>query len=234
MSQNPFEQANAYDRLEALVSRGVSPEDPDVGDLAGELEVVQCLLRDSERPIATFEDEKFRRELMAKLRKRNHWPGLIALAGLAAAVILTLVITRTPSLPRPGSRDLLVAEGQAAKAIEHLTRDDMIAFLNTTEHLLISIRDHDEACSEEGTDMALERQAAQQLLVQQKRFVSQLNEERYNQARHLFASLESILVDVKNLDSCTDPVDVEIINEHISNKRILGKLRLIAQEIQMS
>ncbi len=234
MNPNPFEQATDYDRLEELVARGLSPDDPEVGELAGELQVVQCLLRDSERPMATFEDERFRRELMGKLRKRSHWPGLFTLAGVAAAVVLTLMIARAPARPRTGGKELLVGENQASQAIEHLTRDDMVAFLNTTEQLLITIRDHDEACSEEGTDMALERQAAQQLLVQQKRFVSQLNEERYNQARHLFASLESILVDVKNLDSCTDPLDVEIINEHISNKRILGKLRLIAQEIQMS
>ncbi len=234
MNNNPFEQAAAFDRLEELVARGVSPDDPDLGELSGELEVVRCLQRESSRPVVQLDDEKFRRELMGKLRKRRHWPGLVTLSGLAAAVILALYLHRPPAKGPFANGDLLVGENQAAKAIEHLTRDDMVAFLSTTENLLMSIRDHEDACSDEGTDMALERHAAQQLLVQQKRFVSQLNEERYNQARHLFASLESILVDVKNLDSCTDPVDVEIINDHISNSRILGKLRLIAQEIQMS
>jgi len=123
---------------------------------------------------------------------------------------------------------------QASLALDTLNRDDMVAYLTNTEHLLMSIRDSDMVCTEKGADMALERNLARNLLLKQKRFTNTLNDARYNQARKLFASLESILVDVRNLDPCTDPMDLELINDHISSKRILGKLRLIAQEIQMS
>lgn len=240
MKDNPFEQAQAFDRLEELVANGATPNDPEAGDLAGELAVVQLLTQDAEATPMPRED-LFRSELMDKLQKqrtqqRRSFGPVRVLMAMAATFAIAFLSFRLMSPPpdEAHSHDLVVDDQQVAQAIQTLTHDDMIAYLNHTERLLMSIRDHDMACDDQNTDMALERKLARELLMRQKRFSNTLNDARYNQARTLFASLESILVDVKNLDPCTDPVDLELINDHISNKRILGKLRLIAQEIQMS
>lgn len=232
MTDNPFDQAKAFDRLEELVARGVAPGDPDAADLKGELQVIQLLMAEAEE-VAMPRDIEFTNTIMGRIKPRKRFAVIQTLVAMAAAFVLAFIGFRfVPG--ESGSHEFVVDHARIEDSLETLTRDDMIAYLNGTERLLMSIRDHDAVCGDEGNDMALERQVAQDLLLKQKRFASQLAGDEYNQARRLFASLESILVDVKNMDPCTDPFELELINDHISNKRILGKLRLIAQEIQWS
>lgn len=232
MIDNSFEQIREFDRLEELRVQAVSHDAIEAGDLTGELHVLELLVQDSEQE-AMPRSERFSTVLMSKIRRRKHLNMFAVITAMAAAFLVGLI-----SLIGFGSgkdkQRIMVDSVQATHAIDTLTRHDMLAYLGHTEQLLMSMRDHEEACSEEGSDLALEKQLAKSLLMKQKRFSNHLSDGKYNQARALFASLESILVDVNGMDLCSDPIDLELINEHISKKRILGKLRLIAQEIQVS
>jgi predicted nucleic acid-binding protein len=174
---------------------------------------------------------EFRKQILARIRKRPGRHRLFYLAA-AAAVLLGLLI----GLPWQQQADgkILFDKSVMARAEENHVQSEMVAYLENTERLLVFIRDNELACSEESRDMAPEKQLAKSLLYQQQHFAPEMGLPRYVQARELFAQLENILVDVNNLDNCTDPNEIEFINNQISKKRILSKLRLIAQDIRLS
>lgn len=235
MTENPFEQAKEFDRLEALLEEGIDISDPEAADLAGELAVVQMLMADAQKQDPAMPREvEFTHSVMDQLvirRRRRPWH--IGLAVAAIFLVGFVFIQKEDPVEAPGS-NLQMNAASMERLDRSLNKDAMVAYLNNTERLLLSIRDMEESCSEEGSNVSLEKEVAQDLLLHQKQFVAQLGSARYQGARALFTQLESILVDVKNLDTCTDSFEVELINEHINENRILGKLRLIAHEIQVS
>lgn len=234
MTENPFEQAKDYDRLESLLEEGVESNDPKAADLVGELAVVKLLMADAKQQAAMPREIEFTHAIMDQIsarRRRRPWHIVLAVAAMFLVGFLVI-----PSKdPEPIAVSNLQMNAASLDRIDKtINKDAMVAYLNNTERLLIAIRDMEESCSEEGSNMELEKEVAQELLLYQKQFVTELGSARYQQARSLFTQLESILVDVKNLDTCTDTFEVELINEHINENRILGKLRLIAHEIQVS
>ena len=151
---------------------------------------------------------------------------------MAAIVLLAVFLPREPE--PSGKTHLVMAPELIDQAMANQARSDMIDYLESTELLLLSIRDYDFYCAENQLDMAPEKNLAKVLLLKQKMFHHQLNDPRYFQARQLFDQLERILVDVNNMDVCSDKFELEFLNQHIIKKRILTKLRVIAQEIQYS
>jgi len=232
MNKNPFEDSRDYDRLEALLAPG--SDSPEAGDLAEELALV-TLLQDlgSEESPDMPRSIEFRNNVMGKIQshKRKRFQGLMA---VAAVFLLGFVIYRV-ELPGDHSERVVFDKEMLARAGKNQTRDAMVSYLENAERLLVSMRDFDEvSCSEDKTDLTPEKAMARTLLLQQKLMAAEIDRPEFLQARQILAQLENILIDLNGLDPCSDPLDVELINEHISQKRILGKLRLVASDIRIS
>jgi hypothetical protein len=227
----PFEDAKRYDQLEALAAAGVDPDSPEVGDLADELRVVQ-LLSSGEQPLNMPREVEFRKLITRRIQTRRRVWHQAAYA--LAAVVLIGLTTLWISRPAADANKIVVDAEMLALAGRNHTEQEVLEYLDRSERLLLSIRDYHVSCAEDQTDISPEKQLAQDLLLKQKRFASRMNQPKYFQVRGLFNQLESILVDLNGLDPCTDPSDMEFLNEHINENRILSKIRLIAREIEVS
>ncbi len=225
------ELAALFDRLEACRRQpGAAPseDDPEFQDL---LLITEALDQLGQEPVEMPRAFEFQKSLMRRVRRRP--PFGRALVGLAVAATLVAGVLFLREAPPPPS-EIVIQPEVIDQVIEKQARTDMVSYLENTELLLVSIRDYDMMCSDDQLDMVMEKRLAQGLLLKQKMFHHSLEDPRYFQARELFDQLERILVDVNNLDPCSDKMELEFLNKHINKKRILSKLRVIAQEIQYS
>ncbi|MDJ0836017.1 MAG: hypothetical protein QNK37_05825 [Acidobacteriota bacterium] len=234
MKENQFELIQEFDRLESLLEKGAEASRKEAGELAGELDVVRLLMRDASQDIQMPRQQAFRDQVMQQVRpvKRKNWwmaPGL----AVAAALVLALLLI--PQQKKAATTGVIQVDPELLARAESVdNRDAMIAYLEQAEVLLTSIREFDMQCSEDQTDLTLEKKLARTMLMRQKTFITDMDKPRFYQARDLFAQLETILVDLNGLDVCTDTMDLEFLNEHISKNRILSKVRMVAQDIQLS
>jgi len=235
MSDNRFELIEQYDRLEALLENTPSEaETTKSGELAGELAVIRLLERDAAAPTQMPEAERFRAELRRRLNPapaRGPWLG-VGLT-LAAAVVAALIFWTRPSETGIEPQPLLDERALAMVAREDI-RNSMVDYLEEAEQLLRAIRDYETSCDLDQADLTHERQLANNLLLRQKQFWNEMKKPQYYQAQNLFTQLETILVDLNGLEPCTDATELELLNEHIDEKRILSKVRIIAQDIELS
>jgi len=230
MKEYRFSLASAYEQLAAMVDKGetASAADPET---AAHLEVVRLLTADAASPADMPRSVEFRRQVLERLRRR---PGRYRFFYLAAAAAILLgLFVRGPWQQQVDAKILIDGPALARSEEKHL-QNDMVAYLENTERLLVFMRDNELSCSEETRDIAPEKELAKALLYQQQHFAPEMTQPQFVQARELFSQLEHILVDVNNLDACTDPDEIDFINTQISKKRILSKLRLIAQDIRLS
>lgn len=231
MTDRQFQDAQAYDQLEALIRDGVEPSSVEDRDIAEMLEVVHMLeSHPSERSVP--HPEVFHRDVMQQVRGIRRRPWYMTGMAVAAAVLVVLFLPSAP--PQNNQPTIMIEDEILDRAFAEQTRVDMLKYLKSTEHLLLAMRDFETSCRDDQTDLQPEKRIAKELLLKQKFLQASIDQPEFYQARQLFQQLEGILVDVNLLDNCTDPNDVEFINQHIERNRILGKLRLVAQEIQIS
>lgn len=230
MKEDMFSLSKAYEQLADMVDKG-EPASSNDSETAAHLEVVRLLTADAASPADMPRSVEFRRQVVDRIRRR---PGRYRFFYLAAAAVILLgLLIRAPWQPAADAKILIDGQALARSEEKHL-QNDMVAYLENTERLLVFMRDNELSCSEETRDIAPEKELAKSLLYQQQHFAPEMDQPQFVQARELFAQLEHILVDVNNLDACTDPNEVDFINTQISKKRILSKLRLIAQDIRLS
>lgn len=226
-----FRFIQQYDKLEKLIESGADPGGVEDQELAGNLEVIQLLSQQVQDPVMPRSVE-FRKSIIRKIerRRRGWWQ-----AGFTLAAILLLgFLWWKPGSGPPEDVALVMDDSMLEQAFQVDARNAMVEYLEGTEKLLVSIRDFDAVCEENQMNVSFEKEMAQELLFKQREFVAHMNQPEYYQARTLFSQLEKILVDVNSLDLCTDPFEVELLNESINKKRILRKLRHVAHEIQVS
>jgi len=231
MNERLFRDIQEYDRLDALFQEGVAPEAAEDAETAKALLVMRALASEGAAPVMPRAVE-FRKAVMHRTRvnSASRWRA----AGLALAAVLIagfLFFNRPES---SAGSPLFIDEDMLANALNRGARQEMVDYLEDAERLLLAMRDFDFACSDNATDMSPEKELAKSLLLKQKMFTPYMRNPEFFQARGIFSDLERILVDVNNLDRCTDTEEVEFINDHINRNRILGKIRLVAREIQFA
>ncbi len=233
MTNNQFELIREYDRLDALLAQEGEARPAEASDLAGEIAVIRLLKRDAAAEVSMPRQAAFRSELRGKLQPSpsRRW---IPFASLAAAAALVMAFLFWQDDQKPAAPDLDLDARALAVVAREDTRSSMIAYLEEAEHLLRAIRDFEPTCSEEQADLTHERRLANSLLIRQNEFSVEMNKPQFIQARQLFAQLETVLVDLNGLEPCTDVLDLELLNDHISKKRLLSKVRIIAQDIELS
>ena len=235
---NQFQDIKDFELLESLLAEEGEPQ---AGPLAGELEVIRLLSADAANEVPLPQGRDLSAAVMGQITRRKKppvWRG-VALA-VAAALVIGLVAVFLPKAPQSdgpiadASSQIMVDPALLAVAEHEQTRDAMARYLDRAERLLTAIRDYEAVCDANKADLSLEKKLANRLLVEQKQFSDEMDKPQYMQARQLFAQLETILVDLNTLNPCLDVDEIEFLNDHISRKRILSKVRLVAQDIRLS
>lgn len=228
MKSIDIQSIERFDRLEALRHDGADPAGLEDRELAADLRAVYWLEHQAGF-FRQFEPPSMRTHIMHRLRRRTRiwWSGLAAAAAAIAAIMWIQ--------PQPEPQEtLFIAQDMLDNAMAADDREAMLTYLRKTEKLFTSLREPTSECASDLLDVEPEKELAKDLLVQQKLFAPQMEQLEYLQVRGFFHHLELILVDLNSLDRCTNPTEIEMINSHIEENRILTKLRLIAQEIQVS
>ncbi len=231
MNQRLFQDIQEFERIDALFRDGVDPDSVDDVKTANALVVMRALADEAEGASMPRAVE-FRKVVTRRVRasRRPQW-GAIGMAVAAVLIAGFLFFERPAPL---SSAPIMIDEAMLDTAFKRETRAAMVDYLDDAKRLLVAMRDFEMACTENTKDILAEKTLARELLLQQKMFTPYINRPEYFQARQLFSDLERILVDVNNLDRCTDTMDVELINDHINQNRIIGKIRLIAKEIEFA
>lgn len=160
-------------------------------------------------------------------RVRTYLPPLLLAAALLLAFLLPQLRSTTSS-PILLDESILqqLADDEARRALhEHLTR---------TEMLLVDLRETPERCGADKVAISAEKELVRGLLLHHKQFAPQLDSLEFLQIRDFFQQLEIILVELNTLQRCSDLQEIQDLNQHIQEQRILTKLRLFAQEISVS
>jgi hypothetical protein len=227
-----FQSIKAYERLEELTASGIPHEDVEDHETAQQLTVIQLLEENAPRP-AMPRSVEFRKTVVRRVQRQRRDRAWMRF-GLLAAVILAGFIWLSRSGDGP-EIPMMISDQALAQADRNAAREDMLTYLEKTEKLLVSMRDFEVSCAREQMNISLEQEMARNLLLKQKLFAPRVvYQPEFFRARQLLDDLERILVDVNGLDPCTDPMDVDLINEHVYETRLLNKLRIIAQEIRVS
>lgn len=234
MTQDLHRDAERFDQLEQWLTQGKTPTDISDPEMAELLQISQML--SEEKPLIEIPRPKdFHHQLFSKLSKRRFPRYLVgALAAAACLFLAFLFMQKQTPVEGPDGPQIVLDENLLRHALQKQTTQSMLDYLNDTEHLLLAMRDFDVHCSEDQLDLAAEKERAQDLLLKQKLFSTQMNRPQYLHARQLFDQLERILVDLNSMELCTDSGEIDFINQHVNKNRILSKLRLVAQEFQVS
>lgn len=239
MNENLFEDIKKYDALERMLQ-----EDSETPELKGEAKVVRLLMQDAQDQAVMPREDAFHTELMDKLeqqrsvrRTASAWwqrPGLVTAAAAVIIGALSIALWQPAQDAEQGGEGIIISDHTLNVSNHNATRRAMVDYLEEAEFLLTSIRDLETSCSIDRADLGLEKRKAKSLLLKQKTFATEIDKPHFQQAKTLFAQLESILVDLNGLDPCTDYDEVQFLNTHINKNRILSKVRLIAQDIQLT
>lgn len=231
-----------YEQLDELDHHQTPVGDVEDRELAAHLEVVQYLRRAAESARhANPAGPLFTRQVLGRVRRRTSW---LRWSLSVAALLLMAIALKVYLGPADPSTQVQAASAKPAaiqfdhqllqQAIDADARDDMVAYLVGTEKLILSLREPDLVCTQEKVNLAPEKDLAKQLLMQQKRFQTQMGGVDYMHVRDFFGQVEMVLVDLNSLDGCSDLGEIHSLTEIIEEKHILSKLRLMVQEIQVS
>ncbi|MCB1044272.1 MAG: hypothetical protein KDC35_15125 [Acidobacteria bacterium] len=225
-----------YDQLEAMRAAGLKPEQCDDPELAKDLQFLYWMAQLATERQIREPGPLFTKNVMGKVKRKGPvWPWLSA---VAAALLVAFFLFRSEPQQAERTEELAsriqIDQKTLKRAIEADSRSEMLAYLAGTEQLLLALREPELACSADKVDLAIEKEMAKELLLQQKIFASEMQTAEYSHIRGVFRQLEMILVDLNTLDGCSDMLEIQSLSEHIQQKNILTKLRLMAQEIQVS
>lgn len=230
MNERDKQLIDSFDQLDhhLTTKQAVDPEQhPEIADLVQ----IVSLIEQQPRPLMPRGTE-FRNQVMTRIKPRRSqafwWQASLAMAAVLLIGFLWL---------RPEPQTQTIFEFDQAfleKNIQTQTRSTMVQYFRSTERLLMSLRDYELKCSDDQIDFNSEKDLAKDLLLRHQSFVAQMDRPEYLQAKGLLKQLERILTDVNMLDNCSDMIDVDLLNRHINDQRILNKLRLMTREIQIT
>lgn len=227
--EDTLELHHGYDQLECFRVRRVTPQSLADRDMAADLQVLYWLERITRSLEAMPGAERFRAQVMRRIRRRSQ----IFLSYLAVAAVCFFWISMQPS--PAASLHGIIMDAERLGLVEHReARIEMRDFLLGAERLFVALRDVELVCDSGAVDVQPETLMAKELLLQQKQFSVYMDGLDTLMVRDFFQHMEMILVDLNSLDPCAEPAEIEAINAHVNSHRILTKLRLMAQEIEVS
>jgi hypothetical protein len=150
----------------------------------------------------------------------------------AAAVVLLAIgiwIGRTVFIPR---RAPVGVAGQttAAPAIQPAGTDPVLRardYVDRSKLVLLALVNYDPAAEDPyALDLPRQKQVSQELVFEAGRLKSDLKDTRQRRLRELVTDLETILLQIANLETGTDLEAVEIVKQGVESKGILFKINL--------
>ncbi|MCB1052440.1 MAG: hypothetical protein H6510_09760 [Acidobacteria bacterium] len=231
MNPNESHYADQFDRIQDHLDQNTPAAHIQDPELAEDVRFVRWLnhmasLSNPPEPGPLFTQQVLKKVPRSK-RQQVWWAPVLT---LAAALLLFVF------WPRQAKQDerIFIDPSLLDQIAQNETRQGLYDYLTQTEFLLVSLREPTQQCTPDQVDVQTEKEFVKGLLLQHKSFTPQMDKLEYHQVREFFQQLEIILVDLNTLNRCSDKMELDLLNQHIQEQRILTKLRLFAQEIAVS
>jgi len=155
-------------------------------------------------------------------------------AAAAASALAWLALPRTPppALDR-GARVVEVPDQLLERMERNVVREQTARYLNEAGAVLVTVAARGRDCDEdpERVDVALETSRSRELL-RRRALLVELDSEEVATARPVLEDVDQLLLEVAALEACARSRDLELISDHISRRRLLMKIDLMARELQ--
>lgn len=168
-------------------------------------------------------------------RKRLSWIGSFAprwAFQAAAAVVLIaigIIIGRSVYSLRPAPPDVARQTAQAP-SVQSAADDPVLRaqnYIDKSKLLLLALVNHDPATEDPyALNLPFQKQVSQELVAQAGDLKSELKDPRQRRLRELVADLETILIQIANLESENDLEAVEIVKQGVESRGLLLKINL--------
>lgn len=150
----------------------------------------------------------------------------------AAAVALLIVgiwIGRTVFIPRRAQLDV-AKQATLAPAIQPAGGDPVLRardYIDRSKLVLLALVNYDPASEDPyALNLPRQKQVSQELVSEAGRLKSELRDPRRRRLRELVTDLETILLQIANLEAKNDLEAVEIVKQGVENRGILLKINL--------
>jgi len=181
--------------------------------------------------------EKERSAARASQAQRKTFSSLIGFAPrwafrTAAAVILIVVgifVGRSVFSPRPASVNISRQTAQAPEAIPAPAGPVLRAqnYIDRSKLLLLALVNHNPVTEDPyALNLPFQKQVSQELVALAGDLKSELKDPRQRRLRELVADLETILIQIANLESENDLEAVEFVKQGVANRALLLKINL--------
>lgn len=172
--------------------------------------------------------------------RRPWWQRLGRLSGIyprwaiqaAAAVVLIavgIIVGRSVFSRRPVPLEISKQTAQAP-AVLSAANDPVLRaqnYIDRSKLLLLALVNHDPATEDPyALDLPLQKRVSQELVTQAGDLKSELKDPRQRRLRELVAELETILIQIANLESENDLEAVEFVKQGVASRGLLLKINL--------
>jgi hypothetical protein len=149
----------------------------------------------------------------------------------AAAVLIAvgILVGRSVFSPRPAPFDVTRQTAQAP-SVQPAADDPVLRaqnYIDRSKLLLLALVNHDPATEDTyALDLPFQKRVSQELVTQAGALKSDLKDPGQRRLRELVADLETILIQIANLESENDLEAVEIVKQGVESRGLLLKINL--------
>jgi hypothetical protein len=154
---------------------------------------------------------------------------VLGLTALAAAAVVAVVAF----LPKPqqGTEAPVVSEDTLSRLERNVARAQAARYLGEAQDVLVSVAEAPRPCDRERVDLGQASERSRELLTRGALLVDP-EEAAVASARPVLSDVEQALQEVAALESCVRPRDVRRLQEDISRRQLLMKIRLMRRELE--
>jgi hypothetical protein len=150
-------------------------------------------------------------------------------AAAVALLIIGVLIGRTVFVPRRAPLEI-ARQSTPTPAIQLVGSDPVLrarAYIDRSKLVLLALVNYDPASEDPyALNLPRQKQVSQELVAEAGRLKSDLNDPRQRRLRELVTDLETILLQIANLEAENDLEAVEFVKQGVENRGILLKINL--------
>jgi hypothetical protein len=156
------------------------------------------------------------------------------LAGGAALVVIGILIGRTVlSRPSPSARQAQQPPALTAPGVQQASAPVLRArnFIDRSKLIILALVNYDPRSQDAyGLDLPRQKQVSRQLVNEASGLKSDLKDPAQKRLRELVSDLETILIQIANLESANDLSAVEFVKQGAESRGIMFKINLAEME----
>jgi hypothetical protein len=158
--------------------------------------------------------------------RRRSWPGLVAAAGLAAAVTAAVFVARAWE-PSPGTAAPAMAAAADPNGRERVLLAALDDHFQRSEMLLVELLN-----AADTDELGFERETADDLVDWSRLYRATAVDNGKFRLAEMLEDLESVLVEIARSPDQMDPSDLRWLRAGIEDDNLLFKVRAVSQQIQ--